>query len=296
MRRRALLAPKGHVMTMKAIGRTALLALAAGATTSLLAQDLPTSQPTLLTIIREQVKTGRNAEHAKIEAGWPAAFARAKSPDYYLALQSMTGPNEAWFLIPNESHAQAEAGMKRDAANAALTSELDRLARADADVVTDSRTVQAVARPDLSYGAYPNLAMQRFWDITLWRVRPGHEQEFETAAKAYGAAAKRSAPATSFRTYQVSAGLPGPMFITFASVASYADFDGAMASDNKIMTGATSDETASLQKFVREGLINSETQRFRLSAEMSYVSAATKAQDPAFWSPKQKVAKVAANP
>lgn len=283
-------------MTTKAIGRTALLALVAGAGTSLAAQDLPTSQPTLLTIIREQVKTGRNAEHARIEAGWPAAFARAKSPDYYLALQSMTGPNEAWFLIPNESHAQVEAGMKRDAANAALTGELDRLARADAEVLADSRTVQAIARPDLSYGAFPNLAMQRFWDITLWRVRPGHEAEFAAAAKAYAAAAKRSAPATSYRTYQVSAGLPGPTFITFASVASYADFDAAMASDNKIMTGATTEEMASLEKFVREGLINSETQRFRLSAEMSYVSAETKAQDPAFWTPKQKVARAGVSP
>ena len=34
---------------------------------------LPTSQPGLLTIIREEVKLGRSAEHERIEAGWPAA-------------------------------------------------------------------------------------------------------------------------------------------------------------------------------------------------------------------------------
>ncbi len=41
---------------------------------------LPTTQPNLLQIIREDVKVGHAAEHVKIEAGWPAAFEKAKSP------------------------------------------------------------------------------------------------------------------------------------------------------------------------------------------------------------------------
>jgi hypothetical protein len=276
-------------MTTKGIGRTTLLALVLGSS-SLLAQALPTSQPTLLSITREQVKIGRGAEHAKIEAGWPTAYARAKSPDYYLALASMTGPNEVWYLTPSASNAATAESMKREEGNATLSAELERLQRADAEVINDVRTIQLIGRSDLSYGAFPNMAMQRFWDVTIWRVRPGHEDEWAAAAKAYGAAAKRSVPQTSYRTYEVTAGLPGPTFYTIASVASYGDFDAMMASGDKIMGGATPEEMAALQKFVREGLINSETQRFRLSAEMSYVSDETKAQDPAFWTPKRKVA------
>src|SRR2546426_850605 len=70
--------------------------------TAALAQGpaLPTSQPALITIYREQVKLGRGTEHERIEAGWPAAFAKAKSPNYYLAMTSLTGPNEAWFIVP----------------------------------------------------------------------------------------------------------------------------------------------------------------------------------------------------
>lgn len=271
------------------IGRTTLLALVMSSS-SLLAQGLPTSQPTLLSITREQVKTGRAAEHSKIEAGWPAAYAKSKSPDYYLAIVSMTGPNEVWFMTPSASNAATSESMKRDEGNATLSAEIDRLQRADAEVINDVRTIQAMGRSDLSFGAFPNLAKQRFWDITTWRVRPGHEDEFAAAAKAYGAAAKRAAPQTSFRTYEVTAGIPGPTFYTIGSVASYGDFDAIMASGEKIMGGATPDEMAALQKFSREGLINSETQRFRLSAEMSYVSDETKTQDPAFWTPKRKVA------
>ena len=76
-----------------------LLLLAAAPLPVLAQEGLPTTQPAFLRIVREEVKLGRGAEHAKLEAGWPAAFERAKSPDYYLAMDSLTG-SEAWFVQP----------------------------------------------------------------------------------------------------------------------------------------------------------------------------------------------------
>ena len=268
--------------------RLALLALlCTGAATAAHAQatGLPTSQPALLTIIREEVKVGRVAEHARIESGWPAAFEGAKSPDYYLAMVSMTGLNEAWYLIPSASHAAVAASMKRDDANATLSAELARLSRADAEVINNVRTIQAAARPDLSMGAYPNLAKQRFWEVTIFRVRPGHEQEFAAAAKAYGASAARAAPSTSFRVYEVVAGMVGPTYFVFSSVEDYAAFDRMMADGIKTMQGFTAEEMTALQKFSTDGMLSSETNRFRLDPKQSYVSRETRATDTAFWGP-----------
>src|SRR2546430_626129 len=176
--------------------RLALLTLTCGAPTiaSAQAQGLPTTQPTFVTIIREEVKVGRTAEHARIESGWPAAFGSRNSPDYYLSMVSLTGLPEAWYIIPSASQTAYAQSMNRYDSDAAMTAELDRLSRADADVINSSRTIQAVARPDLSMGAYPDLSKQRFWEITLGRVRPGHEADFGAAAKAYGTAAPRPAP------------------------------------------------------------------------------------------------------
>src|SRR6478752_7519790 len=67
------------------------------------AQGLPTEQPKVLTIIREHVKVGRAAEHSKYEAGYPATLEKAKSPDYYLAITSLSGPSEAWYLMSQPS-------------------------------------------------------------------------------------------------------------------------------------------------------------------------------------------------
>jgi hypothetical protein len=207
------------------------------------AQPLPTSQPNLLTIVREDVKPGRAAEHARIEAGWPAAYEKAKSTTYYLALVSMTGPPEAWYVTPYDSHAVMGDTMKREDADPVLTAELTRLSRADADVLNGTRTIQAMARKELSYGAYPDLAKQRFYELTTFRVRPGHEQGFDAAAKAYGAAAKRAGATQGYRVYEVM--------------------------------------------FMADGVINIETQRFRVDPIQSYVPRETRALDPAFWMPKR---------
>lgn len=263
-----------------------LLCIGAGAVLAQ-AQPLPTSQPQLLTIYREQVKPGRAAEHERIEAGWPAAYAKAKSPTYYLAMTSLTGPGEAWFLTPYATNAAIAEDMKRESSDTVLAAELARLSRADAEVLNDWRIIQAVARPDLSHGAFPDLAKVRFWEVTTFRVRPGHVAEFESAAKAYGASADRAAPGTSYRIYQVTAGMLQPTFLVFFSLESYAQFDDMAANGQKTMQGFTPDEMAAMQKFSTDAMLSQETNRFALNPTMSYVAAETRATDPAFWTPKR---------
>jgi hypothetical protein len=279
---------------MTKLSHLTLLALVCAGAGSAVAQTqgLPTSQPPLLTIVREEVKVGRAAEHQRIEAGWPAAYARAKSPDYYLAMVSMTGPSEAWYISPTANHAAIGETMKREAADPVLTAELARLSVADGDVLNNTRTIQAVSRPDLSMGAYPDLARQRFWEITTFRVRPGHEAEFDAAAKAYMAAAQRAAPGTTFRVYEVIAGGLTPTYLIFSSIVAYGEFDQMMANGMATMQGATAEERTALQKFSTDALLNGETNRFRLDPKQSYVSRETRATDPAFWGAPQRVATV----
>ena len=260
--------------------------LVLGSTGTAVAQGMPTSQPGLLTVYREYVKVGRAAQHATIEAGWPAAFAKANSPTNYLALASMTGGNEAWFLVPSASYAAMEADQKRNDANAALTAELDRLSRADAEAVDEVRTMHLRARPDLSMGAFPNLAKVRYYEVTTFRVRIGQQPAFEAASKTWMASAKRNAPGTSYRTYVLEAGGMGATYVMFTSLESYAELDRMTADGDKIWAGMTPDELAVMEK-AAGGIINIETQRFRVDPTMSYVDEATRAQDPAFWMPKK---------
>jgi hypothetical protein len=269
--------------------------LVAGSNAFAQSASLPTTQPSLLQIIREEVKIGHAADHVKTEVGWPAAFEKAKFPYYSLALVSLTGGSEAWFVVPYDSHAAMADEMKRSSDDPVLAAELARLARADAEHITSVRSIHAMARKDLSHGAYPDVAKQRFFEVTIMRVRPGHQATFAAAAKAYAAAAGRS-PAVNYRIYEVVAGMPGPTYLIFSSTTSFGDFDKVMAAGEATMKGATAEERATLEKFGKESLLNEETHRFRVDPEMSYVPKEVRAEDPAFWLPKKPAAKTSTQP
>ena len=90
--------------------------------------------------------------------------------------------------------------------------------------------------------------------------------------------------------YEVIAGIPGPTYLIFSSVSSFAEFDQLMTDGDKTMAGANAEEMGALQKVMLEGVVNVETQRFRLEPTQSYVPKETRASDPAFWMPKKPAA------
>jgi hypothetical protein len=265
----------------------AVLALVASVSANALAQSVPTTQPKFLHIFREQIKPGRLADHAQWETGWPAAAEKAKSPNSYLALASVTGPLEVWYVSPYASQAAYGEATAWDEAQPGLTTEFDRLAKGDGEFLADATALQAVAVPELSHGAFPDIAKQRYWEISTFRIRLGHEDAWIAAAKAYKAAAARSAPNANWRTYRVVAGAPDGTYLLFSSVASFGDFDKMMADGDATMKGATAEEMAVLGKFMKESVFSMSTNRYRLDPKQSYVDAATKAKDPAFWGPKK---------
>ncbi len=95
----------------------------------LAAQDSP---PAYLQIFREEVKAGRSGPHVAAEAGWPRAFARAKIPNFYIAMTTTYGRSEAWFLEGHASVAEISEANKAIEAAPGLDAQLDRLAQADA--------------------------------------------------------------------------------------------------------------------------------------------------------------------
>lgn len=253
----------------------------------LAAQGLPTSQPKYLSVIRESVKPGRGPEHAKHEAGWPAAYEKAQSKDYYLALVSLTGSPEAWYLQPWESHAALEESMNSDKKDEALSKELDKLVAQDGEYLSSLRILHARARPELSMGAFPDIAKARYFTVTVFNIKPGHDETFVKAAKAWGAASKRSAPDATYRVYEVISGMPGPSYLIFSSHEKLGELDKVMADGDKTFEKAKASEKKALKNFSRQALLQAEEIRFRLDPRQSYVPKETRDKDPEFWSSKQ---------
>jgi hypothetical protein len=267
-------------MRLSAIGgrSTALACLLAG---TLSAQNM--GPPPYLQIVREEVKAGHTGGlHVQTEAGWPRAFAKAKIANNYIALTTIYGPNEAWFIEGHASVAEIEAVNQTIAAAPGLSQELDRLSLADAAHLANVRTILARFSPQSSNPGEINPAEARAWEVTVFRVRPGKEGSFFEGAKLYQALVQQAKVNATWASYEVMAGMPGPTYLVFSPHKTLAEIDGVGAAMEKVMNEETMKKFGTLS----EGFISVENFMFVPSPEMSYVPAEWMKQDPKYWGKK----------
>src|ERR1700687_1612213 len=104
--------------------------------------------PKVLQIIREDSKPGKVIAHRKHEAAWAQAFIKAGYP-YNLTISSVTGPDQDWFMTGFDSHALLEK--TNDLFETPKFEQImDTFSPKESEFVSESRTVFARYRPDLS--------------------------------------------------------------------------------------------------------------------------------------------------
>jgi hypothetical protein len=245
------------------------------------------SPPKVLQIFVESVKPGKGTAHEKVEIGWPAAFRKAKWPTHYLAMTSMSGPGEAWFLSGYDSYAALEADQANVEKTPVLARELERLSQADGDLLSGTRGVLASYRPDLSYRPDINVGSMRYFALTIITLKPGYDSAYADIRKLVHAAHEKANMDEHWAMYQVSSGMSGSTYLLWIPMKSLQEADLAQESHGKPYGDALGESGRSqLREFARTGLVSSETKLFAFSPKMSYPRDEWVAQDPKFWTPK----------
>jgi hypothetical protein len=263
------------------------LALSAGG--RMLAQE-PPPPPKILQVFREEVKPGKGPAHEKVEAGWPAAFAKANWPSHYLALVSMTGPSEAWFVTGYDSLAAWEKDTKASEGNKALTAQLDALTEKDGELLSGGNGLILNHREDLSNGPNVDISKMRYFRIATFRVRPGHDSDFSGAVKIVKDAYAKAKITLSWGVFQVTAGMPGPTYLVWIPMRSLEEFDAARKFQSAIMEAEGEEGQKALSKAASDGY-NFVTQNlFAINPKMSYPPKEWVAADPGFWAAKPAAA------
>ncbi len=245
--------------------------------------------PPYLQIFREEVKIGRSGFHPAAEAGWPRAFARAKIPNYYIAMTTLYGPDEAWFCAGVGSIAEVEEQNQAIEKAPGLTRELDQLSLADAANISAHQSLLARHLPDLSNGRDINAAEMRVWEVLMFQVRPGHEGDFAQAAKVCRTMIEGAKVEAPWATYEIMAGMPGPVFLVFVPHKTLAEIDPATGTGAAIEK-AMNEETMKKLGALSEGFSTVEHLIFSVSPAMSYAPPDWVKQDPGFWGRKATTA------
>ena len=127
--------------------------------------------PQILQIYRDSVKRGSGAAFKMIEEDAARICADLHCPNVHLAIESLAGPKEVWWLTPYESESDKQRVADGYATNPALMTALERIARRKAGLVGTPLDVLGYYRANLSRGAW-RLAGARFLVVTVTKGGP----------------------------------------------------------------------------------------------------------------------------
>src|SRR5258708_7661847 len=166
-----------------------------------LAQE-PPPPPKVLAITREFVKPGKSgAPHENAESAFVQAMPRAKWPTHYLAVSSITGKPRVLFLTGYDSFEAWEKDVLATQKNAALSAALDRASVADGDLLSDYDASALAYSDEYSLRSAVEIPHMRYFEISLYRVRPGHDGDWDAIVKMVKSAYEKI-PEARFATYR----------------------------------------------------------------------------------------------
>lgn len=263
------------------------LSLAAAGSLLAVAQDAVTP-PKVIQLQREFLKPGKaGAVHDRSEANFVAAMNRGKLQGHYVALNSMSGKSRAIFVVGYPSFAAWEADNKIVDKSPSLTAELDHALLTDGELLESYDSAVATYDEDLSYHPHGDIAHARYFEISLFHVKPGHRHDWHELTKMVKDANEKAGTSAHWATYEVAYGAADGTYLILSGDKSLADIDQGYAESKKFAEAMGGPEgMAKLDQLYGETVDHSESQLFSINPKQSYASDAWIQDDPEFWKPK----------
>jgi hypothetical protein len=279
----------------RTIGFCLLAALVLGGAATLAAQATPSGAippPKVLVVFREFLKPGKaGSPHLKTESAFVQAFTAAKWPTRYIAVDSMSGEPRTLFLVGYDSFDAWEKDNKAIEKNAALSAAIDRAAVADGDVLASSDGSALTYREDYSLRANVNIAQYRYFEISRFVVKPGHEKDWDDLVKMYVDGYSKASPNALWATYSSMYGQDnGGVFVVFTPLKSLAEVDGEIADGKKFEAAMGADGMKRISELTAACLQSTATNLFSFNPKLSYAADEWVKSDPTFWKPKSAAA------
>lgn len=240
-----------------------------------------TAPPEILQIYRDSVKPGKMAEYTRVEGEAANACFRANTWPYFAA-QSITGPEEVWFVSGFDTYAAMEKSAEPFARNAALGAELGKITEGKANLVSEPHTIFFRYRDELGRNNGLVRPGARFFTLTWFTLIPGHEREFEESQRLIRGVRERAGAVDNRAVYQATSGLSSTVYLSFSP---YHTFIEAAESLDGLLDYDDLDESvrSRVRELLSTSVATSVTYIFAISPPISNPAGEWIADDPEFW-------------
>jgi hypothetical protein len=224
--------------------------------------------------------------HEKSESAFVQAFAHAKWPTHYFAATSITGKNRALFFVGYDSFEAWEKDSMAQQKNAGLSAALDRATMNDGDLLSEMDTSLLTYDEEQSQSAAAvDIAHMRYFEISLYRVRPGHRKEWAELVKLVKDGYAKF-PEVHWAMYDAVYGQEDVTYVVFQPLKSAAEVDQGMARDPKFAEAMGEEGMKKLAELEASAVEFYQTNLFQFAPSMSYPPDAWVKADPEFWKVK----------
>ncbi len=235
-----------------------------------------TAPPPILQIVRKPGAT----------AASPKPYSNAGAAVQVIGIRSVTGLPETWMVEAHDSFASIEQLDQRLAAAGSANVLRERGDPLDEDVLAPARTMIAAYRGQWSYradDAIRNFSRARYFQISVFRIRPGTQASFGDLIRLYRATADAVNLNRPELAYQVISGTSSGTLVFLAPMLSLSAMDdgvGPLPVAAEDLAAARARDGA---KLAAETEVNREHLLFRVEPRISYVSDEFASSDRDFW-------------
>jgi hypothetical protein len=257
-----------------------ILLLAGILSSSAAAQSL-TDPPPIVQLVRRPGTGGASLK----------PYANSRAELNVIGMVSVTGLPETWLVEAHFSFASVEDLDQRISALAPVRVFSDAADPLQDDVLVPSRTMLALYRPNWSYRPDQAIRMfpkARYFQVSLFRIRPGTEAEFGELIRLRRATADVVNLDRPDLAYQVISGAPAGTFVFLSPITSLRNFDDGVNPVPVYAEGLASTRAKDGSKIAADVEMGREHLLFRVEPRISYVSSDFADVDPEFWRGKLK--------
>jgi hypothetical protein len=263
-----------------------LLCVGLGLAVAQEASEQTTPPPKVLAVFREFLKPGKaGSPHEKTESAFVQAAERAKWPEHYLAVNSITGKQRALFFYGYDSFEAWEKDNAATEKNAALSAALDRASIADGELLSELDSSMLVYDEGESLRAAVDIAHMRYMEISVYRLHPGHRADWEELVKLVQSGYDKI-PEAHWAMYEAAFGQEGTEFVVIIPRKSASEIDQTFQTDKQFSQALGEDGMKRLRDLEAAAIEFSQSNLFQFSPKMSYPPDDWVKADPDFWKPK----------
>ncbi len=283
----------GEWMAIAVAGVTAIAASTSVAQSAKEHAPAPTGPAPLLMTVREMLKPGEEAAHAKLEAEYTTTLDAGKGDEYYLGMGAITGRQETMFVSGYASLDEMSAVHDYD--ETVLGAKLDSLDKEHSGTLTGTETTLWRLRPEMSNPNPESLGKMRYMEMIEIHVKLGHAPEFASMMDKIKQGWMKMDPDFHYVIYQQAFGdAKDDAYLVMISVKSLGDLDKHRVKALQYAKTVGEEEHKHLLEFEGEDYNSTVSNLYVFTPSMSRLPKSWTEDDLDFWRPKMVGAAAAA--